>query len=87
MLVVRVFTARARWYRGVLPTGGRFESQAELRDGLRAAKVKHDDRDLRPALTLLADRGRLEWPSVPGGRRRPGWLVPSTEVRSEEAGD
>jgi hypothetical protein len=61
--------------------GRRFESQARLKDALRAARVKHDDNDLGPALLQLVDDGELEWPETGRGKARPGWLKESTEVR------
>lgn len=55
--------------------GGRFESQRALGEQMRAWKVDFANDDLGPALVRLADAGRIEWPQVPRGRPRPGWVL------------
>jgi hypothetical protein len=59
--------------------GGRFESQRGLGEQLRAWKVDFANDDLGPALVRLSDAGRIQWPEVPRGRPRPGWVLADDE--------
>lgn len=54
---------------------GRYPSDKELRDWLRARDVVFRNDDLGPALQWLEDQGRLDRGPVVTGRPRPGWLT------------
>jgi hypothetical protein len=55
--------------------GGRYSSLRQLRDGLRAAKVKASNDDMEPALVRLEQDGRIEREPENGNRPRPGRLT------------
>jgi Bifunctional DNA primase/polymerase, N-terminal len=55
--------------------GGRYSSLRQLRDGLRAAKVKASNDDMEPALVRLEKDGRIEREPEDGNRPRPGRLT------------
>jgi hypothetical protein len=54
--------------------GRRYESANKLRDSLRAAKVKHSNDDIGPALDRLETAGRIMREPDRRNRPRAGWL-------------
>jgi hypothetical protein len=62
---------------------GRFESVRNLRAMLAEDSITYTTSHLEVALEILENQGWIEWPEVPKGNPRPGWLVTDNEPPEE----